>query len=98
MVACLYWMTCVHRYDALCDDDKDNFEGITKLVEHPIQMKPPGKPSHSVSVVQPALLHICEICSLLPNMLLVAFKLTWFSVHKFLLQFFVEIVVILYLQ
>lgn len=42
---CTAW-PCVHRYDGLHDDGNDNFEGITNLVEHPIQMKPPGELSH----------------------------------------------------
>jgi len=33
----------VVSYDEECADGKDKFEGITNLVEHPIQMKPPGQ-------------------------------------------------------
>jgi len=35
---------CVDRYDDVCADvNSEKFEGVTNLVEHPIQMKPPGE-------------------------------------------------------
>ena len=43
IVGSLTVWSCVLSYDVESADGKDKFEGITKLVEHPIQMKPPGK-------------------------------------------------------
>lgn len=34
---------CFCRYDGMCVDGADKYEGVTNLVEHPIQMKPPGE-------------------------------------------------------
>jgi len=37
-----------NRYDGVIGDANDKFEGITNLVEHPIQMKPPGELSYQM--------------------------------------------------
>ena len=43
MIDCRVSNAVYVSYDAESDNGNDKFEGITNLVEHPIQMKPPGK-------------------------------------------------------
>ena len=41
-------LLCLYSYDI--DPENDSFDGITHLVEHPIQLKPPAEPTKPVEI------------------------------------------------